>query len=277
MSGVPAPSVDLETLQELLRRRSGFALGADRAYLIESRLGALARREGAKSGAQLLADLDEAARPSLAWDVVEAMLPVDSSFFRDGEPFRLFAEGLGPVLAAARPDGRVRVLSAGCAAGQEPYSLAIAAAEEGLTGVEIDAVDLSSRALHKAKEGAYTSFEIQRGLTARRMIRWFERADDLWRPNETLRQAVRFDRRNLLDGPKAAAPYDVIFCRYVLSDMTGEARRRVLTLLEAALAPGGCLFLGADERLAEAQEAFRPVAGKAGLYVKNPTRLNRAA
>ncbi len=269
------PATEMEALQTLLRRRTGYALTAERGYLVENRLAPLARREGMASAAQLIGQL-ETLRPSLGWEVVEAMLPVDSQFFRERETFRIL-EDLLPALASVRPNGVVRVLSAGCAGGQEAWSVAIAAAEAGLTEVCVQGVDLAVRSLEKAKLGVYTQFEVQRGLRARQLIRWFERDEDQWRVNDELRPHVRFDRANLLDGFEGRGTYDLILCRHVLGDMAPEARRRVLAGLDAALVRDGCLFLGAREHLPETQEAFRPVTGQAGLYVKNPARVSQAA
>ena len=272
---MPLAPAEMEALQTLLRRRTGYALTTERGYLAENRLAPLARREGLSSGAQLVEQL-ETLRPSLSWEVVEAMLPVDSHFFRERETFRVL-EALLPALAAARPGGAVRVLSAGCASGQEAWSVAMLAAEAGLAGVQVDGIDLSVRALEKAKSGVYTQFEVQRGLRARQLIAWFEPMEEQWRVRDALRHQVRFDRGNLLDGFEGRGTYDLILCRHVLGDMTPEARRRVLAGLDAALARDGCLFLGAREHLSEALQAFRPVAGKAGLYVKNPAPVRQAA
>ena len=116
---MPLAPAEMEALQTLLRRRTGYALTTERGYLAENRLAPLARREGMSSGAQLVEQL-ETLRPSLSWEVVEAMLPVDSHFFRERETFRVL-EALLPALAAARPGGAVRVLSAGCATDQASW------------------------------------------------------------------------------------------------------------------------------------------------------------
>lgn len=268
------PRSETQALQELLRRRAGYDLTDERAHLAENRLAPLARREGC-SVAELVAGL-ETARASLGWEVVEAMLAADTQFFRDRQVFRVMDELL-PALARARPEGRVRVLSAGCASGQEAWSLAMAAAEADLPGVEVVGLDLSVRGLEKARQGLYTPFEVQKGLSARRLVRWLERHEEAWRVHDDLRALVRFERRNLLDGIEGFGVFDLVLCRHVLIDMTPPARRRVLAGLEAALAPDGCLLLGAGEILPETLDAFRPVAGRAGLYVKNPARLSQAA
>lgn len=268
------PREDMEGLKALLRRRAGHVLSDERAQLVGNRLGPLARREGC-SVAELVAGL-ETGPASRGWEVVEAMLPGDTHFFRDGQAFRALDELL-PALAAARPDGRVRVLSAGCASGQEAWSVAIAGAEAGLTGVGVLGVDLNVRAIEKARLGLYTQFEVQKGLSARRLVRWFEPEGEAWRVRDELRGAVRFERRNLIDGMEGEGPFDLILCRRVLSDMAPDARRVALRGLDAVLTRQGCLMLGAGEIVPEALEAFRPVSGRAGLYVRHPARLSQAA
>jgi chemotaxis protein methyltransferase CheR len=146
-------------------------------------------------------------------------------------------------------------------------------------GVELQILgsDLVQRSLDRAAAGAYSTFEIQRGLSAQRMLRWFEQRGDEWVARPPLREHVRFERANLLDEPADDARFDVIFCRHVLCDMEPSRRSRVINGLERRLVDDGCLFLGADERLEGDSVAFRPVNGRRGLYVKSPAALRRAA
>lgn len=270
-----ANEIDFDALKALMADKAGYALGPERASAVEARLGPIARREGLESVSALVALMDPSARPSLTWEIIEAILPADSRFFRDREPFQLMCAQLLPALANAR-GGKVRILSAGCATGQEAWSAAICAAEAGAE-VEIVAIDLSGRALEKAKAGVYTQFEVQRGLRARQLIQWFERSDDLWRVSERLRSSVRFERVNMIDGFEPLGRFDLIFCRHVLMDMTVDARRRVVAGLDAALGPAGCLFLGAGEAVPEAGSIFRPVAGLKSVYVRGPSPVSQAA
>ncbi|WP_392354730.1 protein-glutamate O-methyltransferase CheR [Brevundimonas sp. LF-1] len=207
--------------------------------------------------------------------VIEALLNAETWFRRDRAAFEVLERELLPALTAAR-GGPVRIWSAGAGSGQEAYSLAIAALEAGAR-VEVLATDLSRQAIEKALSGLYSSFEIQRGLSARTMLRWFEQVDDHWRARPELRAAVTFKRANLLDAPADEGRFDIIFCRHVLGDMTPERRPRLLDGLERGLVDDGCLFLGADERPDGDSVAFRPVAGRRGLYVKSPSAYRRAA
>lgn len=269
-------ALDISVLQILMADKAGYALSADRANAAEARLGPIARREGLGSVQDLLEGLQGAGRPSLVWEIVETMLPAESRFFRDREPFRLMCSQLLPALAQAR-GGKVRILSAGCATGQEAWSAAICSAESGEAQVEVVGLDLSSRAIEKARQGFYTQFEVQKGLRSRQLIRWFERQDDVWRVADRLRSSIQFERANLLDGLEVFGRFDLIFCRHVLSEMTPEARRRMVAVLEAALAPNGCLFMGSGEAVPEALSVFRPVAGLSAVYVRSPSPVSRAA
>lgn len=268
---------DFDRLQTLLLTRAGFRLTRDRINLAEHRLGPVARREGFHNVEAMLASLWSKPVASLGWAVIEALLNPETWFRRDRAAFEVLSGELLPALTRARPGGRVRIWSAGCSTGQEAYSLAMAAEEAG-AAAEIIGTDLSQRALEKARAGLYTGFEIQRGLSARAMLRWFEPDEDHWTARDALRAAVRFERANLLDDPPADGPrFDVIFCRHVMTDMDPARRARVLDGLERRLVDDGCLFLGPDERPEADSVAFRPVAGRKGLFVKAPTAARRAA
>jgi chemotaxis protein methyltransferase CheR len=267
---------DFDRLQTLLASRAGFRLTRDRMQLAEHRLGPVARREGYHNVEAMLSSLWARPVASLGWGVIEALLNGETWFRRDRAAFDVLERELLPALTAARPGGRVRIWSAGASTGQEAYSLAIAALEAGAQ-VEIEATDLSRQAIEKAASGLYTSFEIQRGLSARAMLRWFEQVDDQWRARPELRAAVTFRRANLLDEPVEGDRFDVVFCRHVLSDLAPERRARLLDGLERRLVDDGCLFLGRDERPEGDTVAFRPVAGRQGLYVKNSAVARRAA
>jgi len=267
---------DFDRLQSLMASRAGYRLTRDRIHLAEHRLGPVARREGFDSVDALLAALWAKPVASLGWAVIESLLNAETWFRRDRAPFDTFARELLPAIGQVRPEGRVRVWSAGCSTGQEAWSIAIGALEAH-ANIDIVATDLSQRAIDRARLGAYTGFEIQRGLTAATMLRWFTPAEDQWAVRPELSQVVRFARANLLDEPTDEARFDVIFCRHVLQDMDPVRRGGVIEALERRLVDDGCLFLGPDERLDGDTVAFRPVSGRKGLFVKAPAALSRAA
>ena len=133
------------------------------------------------------------------------------------------------------------------------------------------------RVLRHAWTGAYTGFEIQRGLKAETMLRWFDQTEEAWIARAELRAMVHFARANLLDAPADDSRFDVIFCRNVLNDMEPVRRGQVLDNLERRLVDDGCLFLGPEEQIEGDSIAFRAVSGRRGLFVKSPSALRRAA
>ena len=267
---------DFDQLQALMASRAGFRLTRDREQLAEHRLGPVARREGYETVEAMLAELWARPVASLGWAVIEALLNGETWFRRDRAPFDTFGREVAPAISRVRPDGLIRVWSAGCSTGQEAYSLSMAGLESGRP-VEVVATDLSRRALQKAAAGRYTQFEIQRGLSARSLLRWFEPVDGDWCVREEVRAPMRFVRANLMDEPADGVRFDVIFCRHVLSEVEPSRRARVIELLERRLADDGCLFLGTGEGLESDSVSFQPVVGRPGLYVKSPAALRHAA
>jgi chemotaxis protein methyltransferase CheR len=177
------------------------------------------------------------------------MAPVETAFFRDQAVIEHLWREVVPRLARGRPDGVVRIWSAGCASGQEVYSLAMLQAEAPApTGrVELYASDVSERLLEQARAGIYTSYEVQRGLSARRLVRHFENRGERFQLARALRQDVRWRRVNLLEDFTALGGFDVVLCRYVLAAMTPVARTRVLERLAGVVAADGVLALGLGE------------------------------
>lgn len=258
---------DLALLTEVARAQAGLALRQPNDFLIETRLGALARREGAASVEALVDKLRQPGAEALARAVAEALVQPDTAFFRDRMVWEALRKEVLPALGKKRPEG-VRIWSAGCSTGQEAYSLALmatTASELARFKLEILATDLSERALEKATAGLYTQFEVQRGLPIRMLIDHFERMDDNWRATPRLRQAIRWGRVNLAGDLSRAGPFELILCRNLLSDFDTASRQRCLAGLRAALAPGGVLMLGAREEVSPPQ-GFEVLPEAPGLY-----------
>lgn len=240
---------DYAFLAELCAERAGLKVDPHKAYVIDSRLGPVARREGFGSTAELVEALRTRGEERLAVACAEAMAPAETAFFRDRAVFEHVWREVAPKLARHRPDGVVRIWSAGCGAGQEIYSLVMLQAEEPApTGrVELFASDLSERLLDRARLGVYSSFEVQRGLSARQLVRHFENRDEHFQLSKRLRQDVRWRRVNLLEDLAPLGAFDVVLCRYVLSTLTEAARRQAADHLAQTVAPDGVLVLGQGE------------------------------
>lgn len=262
---------DIDLIIALCRTRAGLKVDREKTYLMESRLGPLARREDYGSVADMLDGLRARRDERLIWAVVEAMALSETAFFRDREAFALLQGEILPNLARQRGGAPVRIWSAACSTGQEAYSLAMIA-ETLSTGapVEIFGSDLSERALEKAQSGLYTQFEVQRGLPIRLLLQHFNKTEEMWSLSPRIRQRVRWKKINLIADLTALGRFDVILARNVISTLDPGARVRVLNSLAGALAPDGVLMLGVDETAAEAPEALRAVPDRRGLYARDP-------
>ncbi|RAK59789.1 chemotaxis protein CheR [Phenylobacterium hankyongense] len=259
---------DCEFVASLCAARAGLRVDPARAYLVESRLGPVARREGFGSVAELLQVVRDRGDERQVWAVVEAMVLPETSFFRDRAGLEQLWRETAPEIARRRNGAPVRIWSAGCASGQEVYSLAMLLEEAGPGALkaELFASDLSERLLEKAQSGLYSQFEVQRGLAARELVRHFEKRDEMFLLSRRVRQHVRWRRVNLIDDFSRLGRFDIVLCRHVLGSLTEPARARVLAGLAGALAPDGVLMLGAGESWDEAPAGLRPVDGLPGAW-----------
>jgi chemotaxis protein methyltransferase CheR len=268
---------DYDYLRNLVKVRSGLVLGAEKHYLVESRLLPVARKAGLADLAALVQKLKSPEGEPLVLQVVEAMMTNETFFFRDRIPFEQFRDTIMPALLAARAaDRRIRIWCAAASTGQEPYTLAICLKEMGraLAGWQVDivATDISNEALEKARSGTYTQFEVQRGLPIMMLVKYFNQVGELWQLTPEIRSMVQFKAHNLLHDFTRLGVFDVVFCRNVLIYFDQPTKVEVLDRLSRVTAPDGYLVLGAAETVVGLTDSFRPVAGKRGLYVPQPQR-----
>jgi len=265
---------EIEIIRRVVQARSGLVINPDKTYRIETCLAPVARREGFADISEMIRDVQTKRDNDLMWTITEALANTETAFFRDRAPFQQFREDILPELAHARDGAPIRIWSAACATGQEPYSLAMIVDDEASKypnlKIELFGSDLSERCLEKAQSGLYTQFEVQRGLPIRLLVRHFEKDDETWRLNPRIRQSVRWRRVNLLADLTGLGQFDVIFCRNVISGFDREVARRVLDQLAAALPEDGRLILGIEETASDFTDALRPVSGRRGLYAPNP-------
>jgi chemotaxis protein methyltransferase CheR len=239
---------DFEYVRRLLRERSAIAIEPGKEYLVESRLAPLARSEGLSSVADLIRLL-RAGTTRLATAVVEAMTTNETSFFRDIHPFEALRTEVIPRILKTNGGDRLAMWSAAAATGQEAFSLALLVREHfrHLSSVTILGTDLSERVLDRARSGRFTQLEVNRGLPASMLVRYFEQDGVEWQINETVRRMVTFRRANLAQPLTGIPPMDVIFLRNVLIYFDAVTKRKVLAEVARILRPGGFLFLGGPE------------------------------
>lgn len=258
-------------LAGLLEARTGQQLTMNRRWRLETALAAILRERGISSIDELITILVMGREPSLATGVVEALLNNETYFFRDRLPFDLLTKQALPALAQRRAKTRrIRIWSAGCSTGQEAYSLAMLFAEEpqkwvGWT-IDILGTDVSTSVIDRARAGAYTQFEVQRGLGIQQMIKWFEETAEGWRAAEALRRSVRFQVHNLLEPPPHPGDFDIVLCRNVLLYLNEATRAKAFDRLAAALGPDGWLMLGAGETVIGQTSRLEADRDRRGLY-----------
>lgn len=262
---------DYAYLIDLIRERSGIVLTADKTYLVENRLRPLVLERGRAGLAALIAEIRLGQEEGLVRRVVELMTTNETLFFRDGKPFELLREVVLPRLTRTRPHGRpIRIWSAACSAGQEPYSIAMtvreSAARFAAWPFEIIGTDLSLAMLSKARAGVYSQFEVQRGLPIRLLMSYFRQTEGQWTIDPAIRAMVRFREQNLLHDFSALGTFDVIFCRNILIYFDRDTKQRVLQRMGRSLAADGALFLGGTESLIGLATDFSPDPDQRGVY-----------
>jgi chemotaxis protein methyltransferase CheR len=265
---------DRTLMARLCAERAGLRVDPDKAYLLENRLGPVARREGFGSVHEFVSAVRDRDEERLIWAAVEAMSPADTAFFREPSVLERIVGEVLPDMAMRRQGGALRIWAAASGTGQEVYSLAMALEETAPTGVrlEIFASDLCERRLEKAQSGVYSQFEVQRGLSARRLVRHFEGLEDGFVLSPRIRQMVRWRRVNLLEDLSRLGQFDLVLCRNLMGHLLEDARPRVLASLAGALAPGGLLVLGAHETA----PALASVSDRPGFF-SHPGRKQAVA
>jgi chemotaxis protein methyltransferase CheR len=273
--------LDYDYLRKLLKERSGLDLSADKQYLVESRLVPLARKAGLGGIPDLVAKMKSGA-DALTTEVVEAMTTNETFFFRDKIPFDHLRDTILPLMLQSRASRRsLRIWSAACSTGQEPYSIAMCLKEKGaaLAGwrIEIVGTDLSQEVLEKSRAGIYSQFEVQRGLPIQLLVKYFTQSGELWQISPEIRGMVQHRQLNLLQDFSHLGKFDVIFCRNVLIYFDQDTKINIFERLAKSLEPDGMLMLGAAESVVGITDAFRPYPDKRGLYQPNPARGARPA
>jgi chemotaxis protein methyltransferase CheR len=258
-------------LAGLLEARTGQQLTMSRRWRIETALSTLMRERQITTLDELITILVMGKEPNLSQQVVEALLNNETYFFRDRAPFDVLQRHALPELAQRREKSkRLRIWSAGCSTGQEVYSLSMLFAEEpekwrGWT-VDIIGTDVSTSCVDRARAGAYTQFEVQRGLGINQMIKWFEECPDGWRALEELRRPIRFQVHNLLEPAPHPGGFDIILCRNVLLYLSPDKKTLSFERLAGAMAEDGWLMLGAGETVIGQSSKLGADVNARGLY-----------
>jgi chemotaxis protein methyltransferase CheR len=270
-----ATASDYEYLRQLVFEQSENVLDPARDYLFETRLARLLRNQGMAGLDELVQALRQTKNLTLARSVAEAMTINETSFFRDSRPFELLRKELLPeVIDKRRLSRSLRFWSAACSSGQEGYSLAMLMKEnfplQSNWNIRIEGTDISAEMVYRASSGVYHRIEINRGLPARFVVRYFDHIGEDWQAKPEIRQMCNFRQANLCAPLPFREPFDVIFLRNVMLYFSMETRRKLLANVHRLLAPDGFLFLGSSEQPAQPELWTTILAGGTCYYRPRP-------
>jgi chemotaxis protein methyltransferase CheR len=271
---MPLAKTEFDYLRELVLKQSAISLDESKEYLLEMRLSSLVRLHGFESVGALARHLLGRSHSTLHEDVVDAMTTNETSFFRDLHPFETLKKTLFPSFIDRNKDTRsLNIWCAACSSGQEPYTIAMilkANFPHIVSGwsLQIRAGDLSPSMLNRASEGLYTQLEINRGLPAPLLIKYFSKDGNAWRIKSEIRDMVKFHSLNLATPFPHMPSMDFIFLRNVLIYFDVAMKRQILAKVRRVLRPGGILFLGGAETTLNIDDSWERVQDGKTVYYK---------
>jgi chemotaxis protein methyltransferase CheR len=250
---------DFAHVAKLLLERSAIVLEPGKEYLVDSRLLPVARKHGLTSIPEYVQLLRE--KPYLADEVVEAMVTTETSFFRDGFPFETLRKTVLPELMAARKTERkLAIWCAASSSGQEPYTLAIVLREYfpelANWQVEFLVTDISQEMLRRTREGRYSQIEVNRGLPAMLLMKYFVQDGAIWQARDDLRAMLTLKPLNLAASWPYLTPCDLIFLRNVMIYFDVPTKKSILNRIPKVLRPDGYLVLGGAETTFNLDDSF---------------------
>lgn len=264
---------------DLLRRETAMLCERGKEYLVEARLLPLARQAGDadvdKYVTRLRTDGAERAK------AVDALTINETSWFRDLAPYQAFTDSVLPHLLATRGHKRhLDIWSAACSSGQEAYSIAMLLDENLPAGwtARIHATDISPSMLERVKAGRYSQVEMNRGMPAARLVKYFQRVGSEWEIVAPLRAMVDVAPLNLAAHFPPMPTFDVVFLRNVLIYFDQDTKRDILGRVSRTIASDGYLFLGSTETTLDLDDAWvRETTGPAGRVVVHRPRSGQTA
>lgn len=266
-AGVPGTltdsQADLNYIRDLIREHSAIIVDETKSYLIITRLAPVLKRHRLDSLSDLVMRLRSTTLGGLHTEVIDAMTTNETLWFRDAHPFEALRTAVLPEIIARRANEREMVIwSAACSSGQEPYTIAMVLREHfphlSSWRMRITATDLSGEMLGRAAAGRYSQTEMNRGMPAALLVKYFHRSGTEWQVDEGVRSMVEFRTLNLARPWPYVPPADVVFLRNVLIYFDIETKRTILERVRGVLRPGGALFLGSAETTLGVHNGFIP-------------------
>ncbi|MCH8314111.1 MAG: protein-glutamate O-methyltransferase CheR [Nitrospinae bacterium] len=263
---------DFQYISKLVLDLSAIVLEPGKEYLVESRIQPLAKKEGLDSIEDLVKQLRSGPQNGLRSRVVDAMTTNETSFFRDIHPFETLKKFVIPDLIKKREAAReLNIWCGASSSGQEPYTLTMLLRENfpQLQSWKINYIssDISHEMLDRCKKGIFSQLEINRGLPATLMVKYFERHGTEWQIKEDLRKMIEFRYMNLSENWPIMPGMDLVMLRNVLIYFDVDMKKNILNKIQNLLRPDGYLFLGAAETTLNLNDSFERMDYKqSGCY-----------
>ena len=264
---------EFEYLRRFIFANSAMVLDEEQSYVAESRLSKLVYQEGVPSIRDLVRQLKLETNGPLQRKVIDALTNHETWFFRDVAPFELLRTVLLPEMQSRKRTGEpVTIWSAAASSGQEASSIAMTARElwmDAEAKVRIIATDVSQPVLERARLGRYSQLEINRGLPAVLLARYFRRDGLEWEVLPEIRRMIDYRWLNLAEPWPSMPALDIVFLRNVMIYFDQTTKRTILERVYRVLQPGGVLVLGGAETTLGLHDGFvRVPSGKTSYYQK---------
>ena len=258
---------DYHAFKKFLSDASGIELGDGKEYLVVSRLSGLLKQYKLAGMKELLSELTAGRNSRLKANVIDAMTTNETFWFRDAPHFKLLTSKIFPEVI----NQRLRIWSAACSSGQEPYSISMQAYDYRirnpgrLNDIEIVSTDISSSILNDARKGVYSGLAASRGLDDEQRRRYFLKHAEGYEVKPEIKSSIRFQEFNLTRDFGSLGRFDVIFCRNVLIYFPPAVKQDIIQRMSKVLRPGGYLFLGSTESMTAQSNVFEMVAEQGGI------------
>ncbi|MDJ0836928.1 MAG: protein-glutamate O-methyltransferase CheR [Acidobacteriota bacterium] len=256
---MPLTPEQFKLWQALLKDMAGIHLDEQKSYLLATRLSPLLNAYGFDDLMDLYAQAQDDWNGALPAEIVQVMTTHETNFFRHPPAYEFFADLLRAQFETQTRDRPLQVLSAGCSTGEEPWSLAMTAAdvlgERAERLVRIHAWDIAPASLAMAREGVYR--DLGKKVDPAFIDRYFQPHEGGRRIRDNLRQLVRFEVRNLLNPGTLPARFDIVFCKNVAIYFDPPTRAAFFEEVLSWMSPQGYLFIGSGESLVGVTRAFR--------------------
>ena len=268
---LPLQDATFKQLRDLIYDKSGIFIPDSKKYLIEKRIGPRVEERNLASFDDYLTFIKYTPNSEEIAKLFDAITTNETYFFREPQHFDVLLDSIIPAVTEKKITKDIRIWSAACSSGEEPYTLSLLMAEKkSNVRAEILASDLSNEMLETARKAVYGSYAL-RNVPPNYLQKYFRPNGWTHELNGPIRNMVRFMNLNLIEDRKMKSirDLDVIFCRNVLIYFDEKAKQKVVANLYDCLRPGGFLFIGASESLHSITRAFKPMTyNKVIVYQK---------